>query len=689
MATQPTQNPVPSESPRDLKFNAGKIDEFVTSLAQQYQDRFGNDHYTIEGLRWLAQQAIAMSGFIPVDSFQAGATITLPNQMLRDTSTGEYYRWDGSFPKTVPVNSTPASTGGVGLGKWIGVGSGAVGSVSDGAGDALIAVKQPFTGSVARTQHNKNSDTLSILDFTGDAPDVMSGALDVTAAFTAAMQAGRTITIPSGVTILVSPSTQILGNLIIDGTLLINNTCTIACDIQVRSGSVNVNSGFTVTFNGTFTAPVRKIFNGSGSIIGIKEVWPEWWGAKYDTNLQVGYSDQIMAAYNCITGTQSFARGVMHMNAYTIDKTITFNLKTKSSVYIVGGGNNIVGGRIKVISSFTGTIALQFTGAASSLDAIASFEVKDVAIENTSASTALVAVRFGDSSGFISGLAKNSIKNLTTHGFSYGIDVVNTRLLSFVGCSTWAGSATNANGVRFFTGGSASGTFVGDCDFTSCQFEPSGQGQCMQINMSISGHQCKGISVDKTAFYKSPNGSQFGISATNGSIVGDIFFSSSVQFDGFSNKFMNIIADGAGTVVDDISFIGCYFRGSQADSGFTFTSTNSARLSCLRLIGCWIANGLSTVIAATNCVNLKITSCHFYDTTGSTGNVMALNACNSFTVTDNVASRSGAAFFARLIIISGQSDYYIVKGNIASGIPSTAVVTDSGAGTHKVVGDNI
>lgn len=108
MATQPTQNAVPSESPRDLKFNAGKIDEFVTSLVNTYTDRFGNQHYTIEGLRWLAQQAIAQYGWILVESFQDGAVITLPNQALRDDSTGEYYRWDGALPKTVPAGSTPA-----------------------------------------------------------------------------------------------------------------------------------------------------------------------------------------------------------------------------------------------------------------------------------------------------------------------------------------------------------------------------------------------------------------------------------------------------------------------------------------------------------------------------------------------------------------------------------------------------
>lgn len=125
MATQPTKNPVPSESPRDLKFNAGKIDEFVTSLVNTYIDRFGHEHYTIEGLRWMAQQAIAQYGWIPFGTFQSGATLTLPTQILKDTTNGEYYRWDGSFlpsGKIVPQDSNPSSTGGFGVGKWLSVG---------------------------------------------------------------------------------------------------------------------------------------------------------------------------------------------------------------------------------------------------------------------------------------------------------------------------------------------------------------------------------------------------------------------------------------------------------------------------------------------------------------------------------------------------------------------------------------
>lgn len=140
MATQPTNLPVPSESPRDVKFNAGKIDEFVTSLVNNYVDRFGNEHYTIEGLRWLAQQAIAQFGWIPVGTFQDGATLTLPNQILKDVNDGNYYRWDGALlpdGKVVPENSTPLSTGGIGVGAWI--------SVGDSSLRAMLATSQGAT----------------------------------------------------------------------------------------------------------------------------------------------------------------------------------------------------------------------------------------------------------------------------------------------------------------------------------------------------------------------------------------------------------------------------------------------------------------------------------------------------------------------------------------------------------------
>ncbi|HHX3469016.1 TPA: hypothetical protein ACU9NN_004342 [Enterobacter asburiae] len=120
MATQPTQDAVPSELPRDLKFNAGKIDEFVTSFTQQYLDRFGNAHYTIEGLKQLVLQQIYNLGWSLEGSFQDGGTVTSAGDLLQDESTNIWYRWDDleTLPKTAPAGSTPASAGGVGEGKW-------------------------------------------------------------------------------------------------------------------------------------------------------------------------------------------------------------------------------------------------------------------------------------------------------------------------------------------------------------------------------------------------------------------------------------------------------------------------------------------------------------------------------------------------------------------------------------------
>ena len=183
MTTQPTNLPVPSESPRDLKFNAGKIDEFVTSFSHAYTDRFGNDHYTIEGIRWLAQQAMAAFGYVTIDSFQDGATLTRPNQVLRwklPDGDGDYYRWDGSFGsagKVVPAGSTPATTGGVGKGAWVSVGYAA-------ALNNLLSA-QPGSSNILGL----------MLKFTPVAYGALANATDDTAAFTACMAA-----MPSGAT---------------------------------------------------------------------------------------------------------------------------------------------------------------------------------------------------------------------------------------------------------------------------------------------------------------------------------------------------------------------------------------------------------------------------------------------------------------------------------------------------------
>ena len=140
-------------------------------------------------------------------TFTTGATLNNPNEVLLNTADGEYYKWTGSFAyggKVVPENSTPVGTGGIGPGAWIGVGDASLraslaapggvnlvnGAVSQealssqdaGKGDAMVGVKQPFTGSVLRTQHDKNADIAHVADWGAKGDGVNNDAPAINAA---------------------------------------------------------------------------------------------------------------------------------------------------------------------------------------------------------------------------------------------------------------------------------------------------------------------------------------------------------------------------------------------------------------------------------------------------------------------------------------------------------------------------
>lgn len=318
MATQPTNQPVPSESPRDLKFNAGKIDEFVTSPQREYEDRFGNNHYTIEGMRWIAQQAIAAFGYVTLKSFQTGAPLpnnelTLPNQVLQDETDGEYYRWDGKFPKAVSAGSTPQSTGGIGIGQWLSVGSAVLMGYEDGAGDALVAVKQPISNSSKRTQHDKNFDRISILDFANAAGLNIAG--DGVADCTAAIQAAANYSKFSGKAIYFPA-----------GNYLIKNSISIPVgDHYSKNGVVFIGDGkgatrITKDVAGTISATYNAVFlvdegyNFTLKGIMLYDQTDESYGVVFTSWFSGFYADDF---YTFVTHTGVLAVGDFFINSVT------------------------------------------------------------------------------------------------------------------------------------------------------------------------------------------------------------------------------------------------------------------------------------------------------------------------------------------------------------------------------------
>ncbi|MFG6089038.1 tail fiber/spike domain-containing protein [Enterobacter soli] len=227
MTTYATNNSLGSTDPRDLYDNSQNFDHLANDqVNESWNDRFGNPRKTWHGIETMATDAIEGYGWILMDSFQAGATLTLPNQALRDTATGEYYRWDGSFlpsGKIVPVGSTPATAGGVGIGAWVSVGDAALRSaLASSAGGGMIGM--PQGGTLAQ-----NLVTVSVDAFGADP----TGATDSSPAVIAALQSVYGTTLDSKYYALRTKYVQILfGN----GTYMLG-------DIPLISGTDYVGQG--------------------------------------------------------------------------------------------------------------------------------------------------------------------------------------------------------------------------------------------------------------------------------------------------------------------------------------------------------------------------------------------------------------------------------------------------------------
>lgn len=109
MATQPTNKDIGSEDPRDLKFNAGKVDEWATSTEKEYTDRKGVKRLTAEGMQnnFNASQAdkeerfnnfLLSSGYVFLGDYELGPwQFSERNQYIR--YDGQYWRLAASAPQ--------------------------------------------------------------------------------------------------------------------------------------------------------------------------------------------------------------------------------------------------------------------------------------------------------------------------------------------------------------------------------------------------------------------------------------------------------------------------------------------------------------------------------------------------------------------------------------------------------------
>jgi hypothetical protein len=178
--TYNTGNPIGSTAPKDLYDNARNLDLFANGSNTTYPDRLGVTRKSWAGLeQQVTDYLIAQSYesvFLP---YNGGVVVQRQTQLVQ--RNGELYRVMNVFDVPLTLSGVWATD----TPKLQAVGDAAIrqGLADVLNGDAMIGVKQPYTGALSRTQHQKNADYISATDFAiGDGVTNEQAAFDQMAA---------------------------------------------------------------------------------------------------------------------------------------------------------------------------------------------------------------------------------------------------------------------------------------------------------------------------------------------------------------------------------------------------------------------------------------------------------------------------------------------------------------------------
>ena len=185
-------------------------------------------------------------------------------------------------------------------------------STADGKGDALIGVKQPFTGTIGRTQHGVNSERRSVLDF----PGTWDGVADDTVGFQAAVNSfgliGGTLHIPNIAKVYLAGAVTIPGGVSIEGDIKspgapgegyqLGNIFKLGSQIRINPAiTVSLKGGNAINslviLRSTMTGPEVNAASYSGT--AFTQIGAD---VRFDKNIVIGFNHLI----SCIGFAQTF-----------------------------------------------------------------------------------------------------------------------------------------------------------------------------------------------------------------------------------------------------------------------------------------------------------------------------------------------------------------------------------------------
>jgi|GEM_PF-2791630 len=734
MTTYNTLNPMPSSAPKDLYDNAQVIDDYVNSELPSTTDRFGRRRETMAGMEQAFDDFLLSSGFQDIGDYDLNGPLTITRRNQVFTHAGVYWRagpdlvlpyttvnnWATDAPKFVMTGDTTlkadlASTSGS-LGATL-----VNGSVRTVASIAALKAL-PKTGSPVvyvqsyypNVKGGGGYFRVDLSDVVGPANggtiiQANDGALwkrinnrPLTLVDFGADASGTTDAVPQMIAYATASSELIFP----EGQFRINSPITFGPGKNVTfetNASVFVTGTGSVSFQGAFhSVGFGRLFYGTGPVTGIRNVWPEWWGAVGN-----GVNDDVsafQAAHSCLINTSTSQGGPLTLNAmaktYAFGQPFSFQPGATNNLRFIGAGSGEIGGtRLRPLLTFTSGPVFYLLGQNIATEQAGDFVVKDFRVAHNPAGNggATSGMTVGTPLGTYrtEGFHCNVIENVVVTNFTNCWDIVHARLIDFNRCSGWATTVAGVSNALLIR---QAGNFTGDLRFNNCQFV-SNEGVAGNASVKINSdvglstgapfNMIAGIKFNECDFYQSDK--KVMLLAGSGSRIADIWFTN-CQWDGNSNQDIYIASSGVGSVVDDINFVQCYVAGGNLnpalDQLLAFSNAGGSIGGISITGGNWqLAQGKTMNFQG--CVGVTVDGVIIRDNNNQSGAAVEFGACTRFSFTDNRQDRVTGNFSKYTVQIGSTCNVFNVTNNIGAGIVSTGVVNDLTGAVSKVVANNL
>lgn len=485
------------------------------------------------------------------------------------------------------------------------------------------------------------------------------------------------------------------------------------------SGRITPDAGVTITNRAKFDAPLRQVFFGAGTIVGMKENRPEWWGAKNTFGWTPGRDDAPAFNLAMASAKASWAgdgtpsdgeRPSIRFNGtYYACSQIDLYPSQTTNLGFYGAGSLNGGGTIRPCPTFdtaggTKPALVAIHGSATAGNAFTGTDIdfRDFNLSNTAGSGAQIGMSWvpeGAGYALYGGLQPGLVENVAITGFPTNLKVQNTRLVKFERLGLWGPNTTRGLWLTV----SDNQSFTGDLEFQDMLISLCGS--------STENTLCAGITniamtADGSVGAGSPNGAQikgirfqanlanaekaFDVQAKNGANIGDHWLKQGSQIDGFACNTINLSAGNdngntSGSLIDDWHIVGTYNRGRNAGcQAINAAATGSSKIRNLFITNNWFANPADTVGNFFNVQGLQLNDNTIYDPIGALNAVVfSLSAVTDFQANSNILTRSTSSTttstYVNMINVGSGSDYGSASLNVCNGVTISCVAQNGGS----------